>query len=95
MPFLSVTFMKKEHKILEPQLTTQIKGISQQFADLALEDPIRVELMQKFEQDEFAIKEIESMGYGIPELREMTVIHPVMVEDPLVFYKGKQIVTYL
>jgi hypothetical protein len=84
----------KKHTILKPQLTEQIQGLSVKFEDLAQEAPARQELLQKFENDEFILKEINK-EYSINEMLNMFVYHPVEAVDPLVFYKGKQIITYL
>lgn len=88
-----------KHKILRPTQTELIPELTApekvtQFEMLAPNDPVRTELLQKFEDDEFIIQEINH-EYSINEMREMYVYHPVKAVDPLVFYKGKQIITYL
>lgn len=88
-----------KHKILRPAQTELIAELTApenktQFEMLAENDTARTQLLQKFEQDEFIIKEINH-EYSINEMLEMHVHHPVEAVDPLVFYKGKQIVTYL
>jgi hypothetical protein len=85
----------KKHTILKPQLTEQIQGLTpQSYETLQETDPMRQELLQKFENDEFIIKEINK-EYSLNEMKEMFVYHPVEATDPLVFYKGRQIITYL
>lgn len=88
--------VKRNHTILKPQVG-KIRGLQssdQMFEDLQENDTLRQELMQKFENDEFIIKEI-NQDYTLNQIKEMTVYHPVEAIDPLVFYQGKQIVTYL
>jgi hypothetical protein len=85
---------ERKHTILKPQITEQVTGLSQTFEQLEETDPLRAELLQKFENDEFIVKEI-NRDYSLNEMKEMFVYHPVEAQDPLVFYKGKQIITYL
>jgi hypothetical protein len=84
-----------KHTILKPELG-QIAGLesaAQTFEQLETTDPLRQEILQKFENDEFIVKEINK-EYTLSQIKEMFVYHPVEAVDPLVFYKGKQIVTY-
>lgn len=85
-----------KHTILKPQLgqIAELQSSEQTFEQLEVNDPLRTEIMQKFENDEFIIREINK-EYTVKQIATMTVIHPIEAHDPLVFYQGKMIVSYL